>query len=77
MGLIGNTSPLNVTGSRVVVLPVGRFREGLPIGVQLVRRRWHDMGLLQVAELVEAQVTGPFRPPAGYSNQPRPTGAVA
>jgi len=59
------TSVFNMTGCPVVVLPAGRSSEGLPIGLQLVGRRWRDMELLAVAEAV-AEVTGPFRPPAGY-----------
>ncbi|MGD8398096.1 MAG: amidase family protein [Anaerolineae bacterium] len=59
------TSVFNMTGSPVVVLPAGQSSEGLPIGLQLVGRRWRDMELLAVAEAV-AEVTGPFQPPVGY-----------
>lgn len=62
---ISHTSVFNMTGSPVVVLPAGRSSEGLPIGLQLVGRRWRDMELLAVAEAV-TEVTGPFQPPAGY-----------
>jgi amidase len=57
------TGLFNLTGSPVVVLPLARTQEGLPIGVQVVGRRWGDMALLAVAEQL-TQVTGPFqRPP--------------
>jgi amidase len=36
----------------------------LPIGVQVVGKRWADMALLAVAEQL-VQVTGQFRPPPG------------
>jgi amidase len=42
-------SPFNLTGSPVVVLPAGRSSDGMPIGLQLVGRRWNDMPLLAVA----------------------------
>jgi amidase len=58
------TGLFNLTGNPVVVLPLGCTQEGLPIGVQVVGRRWSDMALLAVAgQLV--QVTGRFRPPPG------------
>lgn len=58
------TSVFSMTGSPVVVLPAGSSKEGLPIGIQVVGRRWRDMELLAVAEAI-AGVTGPFRPPPG------------
>jgi amidase len=38
---------------------------GLPIGVQIVGRRWEEMELLAVAAKI-AEVIGPFRRPPGY-----------
>jgi amidase len=61
----GYTSVFNLTGNPVVVLPVGRSKEGLPIGMQVVGRRWQDMALLAVAEAL-TEVTGPFQRPPGY-----------
>jgi amidase len=60
------TGLFNLTGNPVVVLPLARTKEGLPIGVQVVGRRWGDMALLAVAERLTA-VTGQFRPPPGFS----------
>jgi amidase len=60
------TAPFNLTGNPVVVIPVGRSRDGLPIGVQLVGRRWHDLELLAIAERI-TEVTGGFQPPPGYT----------
>jgi amidase len=45
------------------VLPLARSAEGLPIGVQLVGRRWGDMELLASAALL-AGVIGPWQPPS-------------
>ena len=59
------TCPFNLTGSPAVVLPLARSREGLPIGVQLVGKRWAEPALLALAVKV-ALITGPFMPPPGY-----------
>ncbi len=59
------TKVFNVTGNPVVVMPVGLTKGGLPIGIQVVGRRWHDMELLSVAgQLVE--VADAYRHPPGY-----------
>jgi amidase len=58
-------APFNLTGSPAVVLPAGQLRDGLPVGVQLVGRRWDDDHLLAVAERV-SEILGPFRRPPGY-----------
>jgi amidase len=46
-------------------MPAGRNVDGLPIGVQLVGRRWDDDRLLAVADRV-AGILGGFRAPPGY-----------
>jgi amidase len=60
-----HTNIFNLTGSPVVVLPAARSKEGLPIGFQLVGRRWHDMELLNAAEQI-SKVASSFQPPPGY-----------
>jgi len=59
------TTIFNLTGNPVVVLPVDRTKAGLPIGVQVVGRRWRDMELLNIAEKL-AEVAGFFQRPPGY-----------
>jgi amidase len=59
------TTVFNMSGNPVVVLPVSRSPEGLPIGVQVVGRRWGDVQLLAVARQL-AEVTGAFQRPPGY-----------
>ncbi|HWI35403.1 MAG TPA: amidase family protein [Burkholderiales bacterium] len=59
------TCPFNLTGHPSVVLPLARSRDGLPIGVQLVGRRWSEPALLALATQV-ALITGPFTPPPHY-----------
>ncbi len=56
----------NVTGNPVVVLPLARSKERLPIGVQVIGRRWHDMELLAIAERL-SELTGAFQRPPGFS----------
>ncbi|MBC2715746.1 MAG: amidase [Desulfobacteraceae bacterium] len=59
------TAPFNTTGHPAVTIPAGYSQDGMPIGVQLVGRRWHDMELLEIAEMIDA-VAGAYREPAGY-----------
>ena len=60
------TSLFNATGSPVVVFPLGRTAEGLPVGVQLVGRRWADGALLDVAEAL-LPFGGGVRWPAAFT----------
>jgi len=59
------TTVFNLTGSPVVVIPIGTTDKGLPIGIQVVGRRWQDMRLLAVAESL-AEVAGPLQHPPGF-----------
>ncbi len=59
------TCPFNLTGHPAVVLPLAVTKEGLPIGVQVVGRRWSEPRLLGLAKPLSL-VTGPFRAPPGY-----------
>ena len=59
----------NYTGHPALVLPYTLDRAGLPIGIQLVGKRWSEARLLAVAEVLAA-VTGGFRRPPGYSFEP-------
>ncbi len=54
---------LAVAGNPVVGLPAGLGKSGLPVGVQLVGRRWKDAELLSIARLVDAVLPGFQRPP--------------
>lgn len=49
------TQWFNVLGNPVVVVPVGRSAEGLPIGVQLVGRPYEEEVVLAVAEKLEQE----------------------
>jgi len=59
------TTIFNLTGNPVVVMPIGYTKKGMPIGVQVVARRWHDMELLSIVDQL-AKTAGSYRPPKGY-----------
>jgi amidase len=61
----GFTMLFNLTGHPVVVIPVGQTKNGLPIGIQIVGKRWQDLELLAIAEKID-QVIGNFKHPSGY-----------
>ena len=62
---MGHTCIFNITGSPVVVMPIGHTTGGLPLGMQVVGRRWNDMALLATAEAL-AEAVGAFQRPPGY-----------
>lgn len=59
------TSIFNLTGNPVVVMPVGHTKEGLPIGVQVVGQRWHDMELLNVSGQLD-KIANAYKHPPGF-----------
>jgi amidase len=62
---VSYTVPFNATGNPVVVIPIGAGKEGLPIGAQLVARRWQDAELLVAAQQLFS-AAGDLRHPPGY-----------
>ena len=44
-------------------MPVGYTKEGLPIGVQVVGQRWHDMELLNVSGQLDKIANAYKHPP--------------
>jgi amidase len=53
----------NLTGHPVVTIPVGLTAQGLPVGVQIVGRRWQELVLLNTAEQIATQTGGYQSPP--------------
>jgi amidase len=51
------------TGSPSLVVPIAKDARGLPIGAQLVGRKWHDENLLALGSTV-ADLVGPLSGPA-------------
>ena len=52
-----------VSGCPTVVIPAGIDATGVPIGIQIIGRRWHDKQLLAIVEAITA-VVGGFQSPA-------------
>ena len=59
----GYTMLFNLTGHPVVVIPIGQSKAGLPIGMQIIGKRWREMELLAIAEKLD-QVVGNFQNPS-------------
>ncbi|MFL6129248.1 MAG: amidase [Mycobacteriales bacterium] len=57
------TIPFNVSGHPAVSLPTGVARNGLPIGLQLVGRRFDEATVLRVAAVLEAELGQRHRRP--------------
>lgn len=56
--------PFNLSGHPAVVIPIGQTKDGLPIGMQIVGKRWKEMELLAIAQEIDT-VIGGFRLPPG------------
>ncbi|MFE8915525.1 amidase [Streptomyces globisporus] len=54
-------APANITGVPALSLPVGHDRAGLPIGMQLMARPFHDATVLRVGRVYEESVAGAGR----------------
>jgi amidase len=61
-GTISMTTPFSLTGSPVLSMPVAVV-EGLPVGLQLIGKRWCDEALLATGEQIEQMLGGYCRPP--------------
>lgn len=59
----GYTMLFNLTGHPVVVIPIGQTKNGLPIGMQIVGKRWQDVELLAIAKKIN-QIAGDFQHPS-------------
>lgn len=55
--------PFNLSGHPVVVIPIGQTHNGLPIGMQVVGKRWREMELLAIAQELD-QVIDAFQNPS-------------
>jgi amidase len=59
------TMPFAFTGHPVIVIPIGKTQTGLPIGLQVIGKRWREMELLAITQEID-QVVGGFQRPPGY-----------
>ncbi len=55
-----------LSGLPATAIPVGRTRDGLPIGVQAIGGRFEDATTLRFASLLERDLGCTFTPPPGY-----------
>jgi Asp-tRNA(Asn)/Glu-tRNA(Gln) amidotransferase A subunit family amidase len=55
----------NLLGMPAAVVPMGRSKDGLPIGVQIVGQPWQEEMVLAVAALIEQECGGWREPPIG------------
>ncbi len=62
---VGYCGPFNLTGHPAIVLPLAKDPDGLPVGVQIVGRRWSEERLLAIAKTIST-VTAGFERPTGY-----------
>lgn len=60
------TMPFNLSGHPAVVIPVGQTKNGLPIGMQIVGKRWREVELLAVAQEID-KVVGNFQNPFEFT----------
>jgi amidase len=69
--MIVNTAPFDVSGHPAISVPAG-LSDGLPVGMMLAGRRFHDATVLRVAHAFEQLVGGfpapPARQPAGVAH---------
>jgi aspartyl-tRNA(Asn)/glutamyl-tRNA(Gln) amidotransferase subunit A len=62
--LTSNTGPFNLTGMPALSLPCGFTAAGLPIGLQVVTRRWDEVTALRIAAAYERATDWHTRRPA-------------
>jgi aspartyl-tRNA(Asn)/glutamyl-tRNA(Gln) amidotransferase subunit A len=59
---IGFTVAFNMSGQPAVSVPGGFSSEGMPVGLQIVGRRFDDLGVLRLARAFEDIRSAPMRP---------------
>jgi Asp-tRNA(Asn)/Glu-tRNA(Gln) amidotransferase A subunit family amidase len=64
MGRSWAVNPFNMTGHPAITIPCGWTEAGLPVGVQIVGRRHHDIDVLQFAHVLEQSLSVMDRWPA-------------
>ena len=50
------------------MIPIGFTDEGMPVGIQVVGKRWRDAELLVMAQQL-FEVAGEFKHPPGYMDK--------
>lgn len=52
-GMSAMTIPFSVTGNPVITLPIGMTENHLPVGIQVIGKRYSDMELIKKADILE------------------------
>ena len=65
MDMLNWISPATLTGCPATVAPVGRAKDGLPVGIQIMGPFWEDATPITFADLLSKELGG-FVPPPGY-----------
>ena len=60
-----HSTVFNYTGHPAIVLPYKLDRDGVPIGIQMIGKRWQEARLLAMAKAL-SEVTGAFQRPPNY-----------
>ncbi|MEL7355963.1 MAG: amidase [Cyanobacteria bacterium J06560_6] len=58
--------PFNLSGHPAVVIPIGQTAEGLPIGLQIVGKRWKEIELIAIAQQIDS-IAGTFHMPSEFA----------
>ena len=54
--------PFNLSGHPAVVIPIARTQAGLPMGLQIIGKRWREIELLSIAQIID-KIIGDFQYP--------------
>jgi amidase len=49
---MGFTTPFSLTSNPVIVIPIGKYKDGLPVGIQIVGKRFHDLDLKKIVTII-------------------------
>lgn len=50
------------SGHPIVIIPIGKKKNGMPVGIQIHSRKWTDKKLLEIAQYLESLTTGFEKP---------------
>jgi aspartyl-tRNA(Asn)/glutamyl-tRNA(Gln) amidotransferase subunit A len=68
--------PFNMSGNPAATVPCGMTADGLPIGLQIVGKRFDDLGVLQASAAFEAALPWSGRLPPVFHQSLVDTAAV-
>jgi Amidase len=69
------TMPFNLSGHPSVVIPIGQTQAGLPIGMQIIGKRWQDLELLAISQEIDKYCRR-FSPTIGLQIRDRDSASI-